>query len=1106
MKQYKLLNNVVGGVVFLISLVTYLLTIEPTASFWDCGEFISTAYKLEIGHPPGAPFFMLMARFFTLFASDVHEVAKMVNIFSAFMSALTILFLFWTITHLARRLVIKNESDFTLGNTIAILGAGTVGALAYTFSDTFWFSAVEAEVYASSSMFTAIVFWAMLKWEDVADRPFANRWLILIAYLMGLSVGVHLLNLLSIPVLVLVYYFRKFKFSWKGVGISFAVSVVLLAVILYGIIPGFVTVAGWFELLFVNVFGFSFNTGVIIYSIALISCLVGGIYTSYSEKFEDSKLPTILFIASVALLGIPFFGSHIVLGIVILVAMACYFFFTEKGRNTHMSLLNTVLTCLTVILLGYSSYATLVIRSNANPPMDQNSPDDVFTLKSYLNREQYGDTPLLYGESFASEFKYDRSGSVAKELGEDLWAKKIKNNENEPDEYYAYDKKTKYIYQSQFLMFFPRMYSRQGSHISAYKSWSNFTGQKIKADDGKRVEAPTFGDNMTYFLRYQVGFMYWRYFMWNFVGRQNDIQGHGEITHGNWLSGIDFIDELRLGDQSSLPDDLKNNKGRNCYYFLPLILGLLGILYQFNKQRKGTESFLLVSVLFFMTGLAIVVYLNQYPFQPRERDYAYAGSFYAFCIWIGLGVLWIFDLIKNYIDKRIAATVATLLSLSVPTIMAVENWDDHDRSGRYTCRDYGANYLKTIPANGIIFTNGDNDTFPLWYNQEVEGVGTDCRVANLSYLQMGWYIDQMQKDAYDSKAIPMSMKSKDYSNGKLDVAYIDKRIDKEMTIDEGFKYLLDKRTAKQLGYREGIDVLPTTKLVQHVDKDAVVAAGLVSASDTARVLKDTVMMVNEPNPNNGGKVEPHLKRVIMDMTEKRIEDIKIDLSKKSYLGKQDLFILDIIRSNKDWKTPIYFAVTVGRDSYLGLDQYLELEGMAYRLVPYKTQGGVNTEVMYDNMMNKFEWGNVSQPGIYMDENNCRMARTFRHMFVRLASELAEEGKKDKAIEVLDKCMKEIPTYNVPADLTSCNIAHLYAGLGEKEKAEAIIDEIFEICKQYRVWNKTLTKEQRKSASEDINERFDMMRYVAATAAKACSKEKADEIRKEAEDFYQEVEQ
>lgn len=1106
MKQYKLLNNVVGGVVFMISLVTYLLTIEPTASFWDCGEFISTAYKLEIGHPPGAPFFMLMARFFTLFASDVHEVAKMVNIFSAFMSALTILFLFWTITHLARRLVIKSESDFTLGNIVAILGAGTVGALAYTFSDTFWFSAVEAEVYASSSMFTAVVFWAMLKWEDVADRPYANRWLVLIAYLMGLSIAVHLLNLLSIPVLVLVYYFRKFKFSWKGVGISFAVSVVLLAVILYGIIPGFVTVAGWFELLFVNVLGFSFNTGVIIYSIALISCLVGGIYTSYSEKFEDSKLPTILFIASVALLGIPFFGSHIVLGIVIIIALAGYFFFTEKGGKTDMSLLNTMLTCLTLILLGYSSYATLVIRSNANPPMDQNSPDDVFTLKSYLNREQYGDTPLLYGESFASEFKYDKTGSVAKELGEDLWAKKIKENENEPDKYYVYDQKTKYVYQSQFLMFFPRMYSRQGSHISAYKSWSNFTGQKIKADDGKRVEAPTFGDNMTYFLRYQVGFMYWRYFMWNFVGRQNDIQGHGEITHGNWISGIDFLDELRLGDQSSLPDDLKNNKGRNCYYFLPLILGLLGILYQFNKERKGTESFLLVSVLFFMTGLAIVVYLNQYPFQPRERDYAYAGSFYAFCIWIGLGVLWIFDLVKNYIDKRIAAALATLLSLSVPTIMAVENWDDHDRSGRYTCRDYGANYLKTIPANGIIFTNGDNDTFPLWYNQEVEGVGTDCRVANLSYLQMGWYIDQMQKDAYESKAIPMSMKSKDYSNGKLDVAYIDKRIDKEMTIDEGFKYLLDKRTAKQLGYREGIDVLPTTKLVQHVDKDAVVEAGLVSASDTARILKDTVMMVNEPNPNNGGKVEPHLKRVIMDMTEKRIEDIKIDLSKKSYLGKQDLFILDIIRSNKDWKTPIYFAVTVGRDSYLGLDQYLELEGMAYRLVPYKTQGGVNTEVMYDNMMNKFEWGNVSQPGIYMDENNCRMARTFRHMFVRLASELAEEGKKDKAIEVLDKCMKEIPTYNVPADLTSCNIAHLYASLGEKEKAEVLIDEIFEICKQYRVWNKNLTKEQRKSASEDINERFDMMRYVAATAAKACSKEKADEIRKEAEDFYQEVEQ
>lgn len=1105
MKQFKLLNNVVGGVVFLISLVTYLLTIEPTASFWDCGEFISTAYKLEIGHPPGAPFFMLMARFFTLFASDVHQVAKMVNVFSAFMSALTILFLFWTITHLARRLVIKAEKDFTLGNVIAILGAGVVGALAYTFSDTFWFSAVEAEVYASSSMFTAVVFWAILKWEDVADQPYANRWLVVIAYLMGLSVAVHLLNLLCIPVIVLVYYFRKYKFSWMGTAIAFGISVVLLAVILYGIIPGFVTVAGWFELLFVNTFGCPFNTGVIIYSIALISCLVGGIYTSYSEKFEDSLLPRVLFIVSVVLLGIPFFGNHIVLGILIIIGMIVYFFVIKSENKASMSLLNTILTCLTVILLGYSSYATLVIRSSANPTMDQNSPDDVFSLKSYLNRDQYGDTPLLYGESFASEFKYDKNGSVVKEYGEDLWAKKIKDNENEADKYFAYDKKTKYIYQDQFLMFFPRMYSRNGSHISAYKSWSNFTGKKVKADDGKRVEVPTFGDNLTYFFTYQVGFMYWRYFMWNFVGRQNDIQGHGELTHGNWISGIDILDSFRLGDQSTLPDDLKNNKGRNCYYFLPLILGLLGILYQFNKKQKGTESFLLVSILFFMTGLAIVVYLNQYPFQPRERDYAYAGSFYAFCIWIGLGVLWIFDMIKAFMDKRIAASLATLLSLSVPTIMAVENWDDHDRSDRYTCRDYGANYLKTIPANGVIFTNGDNDTFPLWYNQEVEGVGSDCRVANLSYLQMAWYIDQMQRDAYTSKALPLSMKSKDYSNGKLDVAYIDKRIDKEMTIDEGFKYLLDKRTAKQLGYREGVDVLPTTKLVLNVDKDAVVKAGIVDPADTVRVLKDTTIIVNEANPANGGKVEPHMKRVLADMTKVRIEDIKIDLSKKSYLGKQDLFILDLIRSNKDWKTPIYFAVTVGRDSYLGLDDYLELEGMAYRLVPYKTGGGVNTEKMYDNMMNKFEWGNVSQPGIYMDENNCRMARTFRHMFVRLASELAEEGKKDKAIEVLDKCMKEIPTYNVPADLTSCNIAHLYASLGENEKSEAIIDEIFDLCKQYRVWNKSLAKDKRKAAKEDISERFDMMRYVAASAAKACSKEKAEAIRKEAEEFYQEIE-
>lgn len=593
--------------------------------------------------------------------------------------------------------------------------------------------------------------------------------------------------------------------------------------------------------------------------------------------------------------------------------------------------------------------------------------------------------------------------------------------------------------------------------------------------------------------------------MWNFVGRQNDIQGHGEITHGNWISGIDILDSYRLGDQSKLPDELKNNKGRNCYYFLPFILGLLGILYQFNKKEKGTQSALLVGVLFFMTGLAIVIYLNQYPYQPRERDYAYAGSFYAYCIWIGLGVLWIFDIVKTVVDKRIAASLATLLSLSVPVIMASENWDDHDRSGRYTCRDYGANYLKTIPANGIIFTNGDNDTFPLWYNQEVEGEGSDCRVANLSYLQMAWYIDQMQRDAYGSKALPMGMKSKDYSNGKLDVAYIDKRIDKEMTIDEGFKYLLDKNLSKQLGYRDGVDVLPSTKLVQHVDKERVIASGLVEPSDTVRVLKDTIVTVTEPNPNNGGKVETFNRRMVIDMTKKHIEDIHIDLGKKSYLGKQDLFILDLIRSNKDWKTPIYFAVTVGRDSYIGLDQYLELEGMAYRLVPYKAQGSVNTDVMYDNMMNKYKWGNVSQPGIYMDENNCRMARTFRHMFVRLASQLAEEGKKAKAIEVLDKCVYEIPTYNVPADLTTCNIAHIYATLGEKEKAERIIDEVYGICKQYREWNKSLTRDERKKAADEITDHMDMMRYISSSAQKACSKEKADEIRHEAEDFYQEVE-
>lgn len=991
MKRFKLLNNVVGWVVFAIAATTYLLTIEPTASFWDCGEFISTADKLEVGHPPGAPFFMLTARFFTLFASDQAHVAMMVNSFSALCSAFCILFLFWTITHLARKLVEKTNSneELTLGQTIAILGSGVVGALAYTFSDTFWFSAVEGEVYAYSSLFTAAVFWAILKWEDAADKPYANRWLILICYLMGLSVGVHLLNLLTIPALALVYYYKKFKPTTKGAVIALLVSCVILVFILYGIVPGFVEVAGWFELFFVNTLGASFNVGTIIYAVLLISCLVWGIYETSEgrrpikqesdrktsngnkEKKADKSFTyaNVAFIAAVLLLGIPFFGGRLSWWTGLFLTLILAIFIFKKRELVSYAMLNTILLGCTVILLGYSTYATVIIRSVANTPMDQNSPDDVFALKSYLNREQYGDTPLLYGESYASDLKRVRTAAgweVDVDEGEAYYAKKVKESENEPDQYVAYDHKKKYNYD--VCMLFPRMYSKSPSHIQAYKEWGNITGKKVRYEsmgEYKTKVVPTFGENLRFFFTYQVGFMYWRYFMWNFVGRQNDIQGFGGVLHGNWISGIDFIDNMRLGNQNTLPDELKENKGHNVYYFLPLLLGILGILFQFSKKEKGMQSFWITFVLFFMTGLAIILYLNQTPYQPRERDYAYAGSFYAFCIWIGLGVLWIEDILSKKLDKRLSALLATLVCLPVPILMAQQNWDDHDRSDRYTCRDFGQNYLLTLEPNAVIFTNGDNDTFPLWYNQEVEGVGEDARVANLSYLQMGWYVDQMKRQAYTSDPLPLSLESKDYMNGKLDVVYLANSIP-ELSVDLALDIAKNpSKYAKFNPYRDqSITFIPSTNFYIPVDKKKAIENGVVDAKDESKIEKE----------------------------------IKMKLNGKTYLGKHELVILDLLNTN-EWKRPIYYAVTVGSDSYLGLNRYLSLEGMAYRITP-KTGGlfskgeTVNIDRTYDNLMHKFKWGGIAEnPNIYLDENNLRMTSTLRFMFVRLADALMKENDK-----------------------------------------------------------------------------------------------------------------
>ena len=859
MKRFKLVDNILGWLAFFIAAFVYCSTIEPTASFWDCPEFITTGYKLEIGHPPGAPFFMLTANLFSQFASDPTQVAMMVNTMSALLSATCILFLFWTITHLTRKLILKDWSALTTAKLIAIEASGMVGALIYTFSDTFWFSAVEGEVYAYSSAFTAVVFWLILKWEDHADEPHSDRWLVLIMYMTGLSIGVHLLNLLCVSAIVLVFYYRKFpNANLKGSLIALALSFVLIAVILYGVVPGIITVGGWFELFFVNTLGCPFNTGVIIYIALLVATVIWAIYESYTQK--SFKRTNISFLLSVAMLGVPFYGygwSAFFIGIVVLAIL--WFVINRKVVNGKIKkplvsarIKNTTLLCMLMLMIGYSSYAVIVIRSSANPPMDQNSPEDIFTLGSYLSRDQYGDNPLLYGQAYTSQVKLDIEDGMCKpriEYGAPIYQRKEKATPDEKDSYFVVSRDRDYVYEQNML--FPRMWS--SSHAQAYESWmGGVDGKEVPYDrcgEPMTVKVPTMMENLRFFLSYQCNFMYWRYFMWNFAGRQNDVQGNGELEHGNWLTGISWFDNLRLGDQSKLPDDLKNNKGHNVFYCLPLLLGLIGLFWQAYRGQRGIRQFWVVFFLFFMTGLAIVLYLNQTPMQPRERDYAYAGSFYAFAIWCGIGVAAIIDLLKKYakLNGTAVAAVVSILCLLVPVQMASQTWDDHDRSGRYVCRDFGQNYLMSLQDKGnpIIFTNGDNDTFPLWYNQEVEGVRTDARVCNLSYLQTDWYIDQMCRDAYNSPAVPITWPRLDYCSGTNE--YVEVVPELKSQILEFYKTNPEEAKA-QFGDNpfevknvmknwvrskdEELHVIPTDTLYITIDKEAVKKSGMMMATDS----------------------------------------------------------------------------------------------------------------------------------------------------------------------------------------------------------------------------------------------------------------------------------
>jgi len=1059
--NFKKLNIFIAWAVFAVALLTYGLTIEPTVSFWDCGEFITSSHKLEVGHPPGAPFFMIVAKVFSLLSFGNNEmVARLINMVSATSSAFTILFLFWTITHIARRIVLnKKEEELTQAQQIAILGSGIVGALAYTFSDTFWFSAVEGEVYAMSSLFTAVVFWAILKWENVANEKYANRWLVLIAYLMGLSIGVHLLNLLVIPAIVLIYYFKKYKTTPIGIFTALGISGGLLIGMMYGIIPGIILLASKFELFFTNDLGMPYNTGTLIYALFLIATLVFGLFITH-----------------------------------------------KKAKPV----LNTIILSITVIIIGYSSFALILIRSKADTPMNQNKPNNVLSLQGYLNREQYGDRPLFYGQYFNADVVEYKKG------------KPVYSQKN--DKYEIISNKTKVKYDPEYSTIFPRMYSDQPQHPEGYQTWA-----KLK----NTSQAPSMAENLKYFFKYQVDFMYFRYFMWNFAGRQNDIQGYGDKIHGNWISGIAPLDNARLHEKN-MPKYIKENKARNTYFFFPLLLGIVGLVFMFMKNKTSVQYSWAVLTFFLMTGLAIIVYLNQPPFQPRERDYAYAGSFYVFAIYIGIGVLGLFDWLKKHAKPQIIAIAVSVITLlAVPTLMASQNYNDHTRANRYTAIAIAKNYLNSCDQNAIIFTNGDNDTFPLWYAQEVEGVRTDVRVVNLSYLNTDWYIEQMQKKAYTSEPLPFSLTIDKYEEGVRNVIYkkskpnlflnekyelnkakyqtryqklfevffiavenstfpqqqqvdfekltkgyqnynfiefyilvntlADKKniekfeLDKQIIDDIQVKSLkmiqeisadyLDINTffnfitndspqAKEIFGDEKMNYMPTTKISIPVDKAAVLKNGIVAKEDAHLILP---------------RIEWNLN--------------------KDYIPKSEMMIIDLIAHN-NWERPIYFAITVGDQYYMNLQDYFQLDGMAYKLVPIKHQGSyldkgrINSNILYDNIINKFEWGGIMDTEVYLDETNRRMTLNMKSNFSRLAEALIAENKIDSAKTVLAKYSELIRNPNVELSYYDLFLANNFYQINQIDQANKIINQLAEIEKQNFIYYSNLPESQQSFIEAD----------------------------------------
>ena len=984
MKNYKLVNNIAGWVTFLLSAVVYILTIEPSASFWDCGEFILSAYKMEVGHPPGAPLFMMIANFFTQFAfGNTARVAMMVNIMSALAAAATIMFLFWTITHIARRMIVGRKGEPSVGQTVAIIGAGLVGALAYTFTDTFWFSAVEAEVYALSSLMTAVVVWAILKWEEVADQRGNERWLVFIAYMMGLSIGVHILNLLTIPALVFVYYFRRTEsVTAKGLAVSTIVSGVLILFINSIVIPYTTQVGAWFDRV-LNGFGMPVNVGFAIYVVALFAALGVGVW------------------------------------------------FTQKRG---MKLANLIVTCLTVILIGYSSYASVVIRAAAGTPMNSNDPDNPYALLYLLNREQYEAQPILTGVSYAApitDVKY-----------------RTKYYVNDEGRYVGERTVAGYEYPSEFKTLFPRMWSSNEKHIEGYKSWGQVKGRRVRYG-GEVYTVPTFGENLRYFFDYQLNFMYWRYFLWNFVGRQSDNQTVGEITDGNWLSGVKPIDEAMLGPQDNLPDSMASNEARNCYYFLPFILGLVGLLWQLGKNPR---YFTVVLWLFVMMGVALIVYFNSPPGEARERDYVYAGSFYAFCMWIGFGVLalaeWLGKLLKR--SEVAPAVVATVVCLGVPTLLAAENWDDHDRSGRYVMRDMGYNYLQTLLPNSIIINYGDNDSYPMWYNQEVEGVRPDVRIMNQSYLGGGWYVEQMRQRLNESDALPFSLPKEKYMYAN-DYIYVEDVVDYRVDLKQAMAVVRSENPGTKITYSDDLsfDFLPQHKLSLPVNKENVLRAGIVKPEDAHLI----------------------------------VDELHLDI-KASTLEKPEMMVLDML-AELDWERPVYFVQPTLLKN-LGLMDYLQYDGFAYRLVPIKTpvesvsqMGRIDTDLLYHNFMEVYRYGNVADPEVYVDHFSRYNLNSIqvRGGFARLAEALVAEGDRERAVEVLNRGVEVLPFSKLPHGYQSFPYIDAYYTAGEVAQGDALAREFAYDITQKLYYYFTFPDSKQDFISNEIVDQFQYLEHL-----------------------------